>query len=580
MKNVLRTIRIQGLFLFLITWAWANQAQTLSFNWANRTGSTGNEHSNSSCLDKAGNIYTTGYFEYTVDFDPGPATYNLTATNWDIFVSKYDPSGKFIWAKKMGGSLADEGRSICADTFGNIYITGRFADSADLDPGPGVFPLFNTFDMFDAFVLKLDTAGNFIWAKQFRQTTYNFYNEIIPYSIRCGDDGSVYTCGHFGETYDFDPGPDSVRYSAGRYDIYVVKLDASGNLAWAKSSGGAFYDIPYDLDLDVWGNVYTTGYFQDVVDFDPGPGVYSLTTGSPSASNAFITKWDNAGNFIWAKQFQSSGSTMGYSVVTDRTGHVYCSGLVNGTADFDPGGGVFNLASFPGSYDGFLSKLDSSGTFNWADIIIRSYQASTNTPNALALDTAANIYATGYFKGTADFDPGADSFKLTSTNNAVFLSRIDSSGKMIWATKMGGSSDAYGNDVHLDAANNIYLSGYFKGTVDFNPGAGTNNLASAGLDDIFLVKLGQSTATGIRQHDLMDQVKLYPNPSTGLFRLDLGSSYDQVRVTVYDQSGRSVFSNLYSQSQWIELNVAQAAGAYLLVVTADEQAGAWKILKH
>ena len=160
------------IFIILLTLAATIlHAQSVNFKWAKQMGGTGADAGGSSVtVDAAGNVYTTGGFGGTADFDPGPGTYNLTsAGTYDMFISKLDSSGNFIWAKQLGGTGADAaGASIAVDADGNVYTTGGFVGTADFDPGPGVFTLsaIGNFRTKASFVLKLDADGNFIWAKQ------------------------------------------------------------------------------------------------------------------------------------------------------------------------------------------------------------------------------------------------------------------------------------------------------------------------------------------------------------------------------------------------------------------------------
>src|SRR5690606_26678071 len=103
----------------------------------------------------------------TVDFDPGNGVFNLTSADFeDIFISKLDANGNFVWAKRIGGTGSDFGYAISIDNNGNIYTTGAFMGTADFDPGTGSYTMSSS-GFFDAFILKLDANGNFVWAKQF-----------------------------------------------------------------------------------------------------------------------------------------------------------------------------------------------------------------------------------------------------------------------------------------------------------------------------------------------------------------------------------------------------------------------------
>ena len=134
-----------------------------SFQWAKSMGGTDDDESNSIAVDGSGNIYTTGFFTSTADFDPGPETFNLTSTGQeDFFISKLDSSGNFIWAKSIGGTDDDESHSIVVDGSGNVYTTGGFWGTIDFDPGDEIFNLTSA-GWEDIFVYKL---GGATWVKK------------------------------------------------------------------------------------------------------------------------------------------------------------------------------------------------------------------------------------------------------------------------------------------------------------------------------------------------------------------------------------------------------------------------------
>ena len=121
-------------------------------------------------VDGDGNAYSTGSYSSlsSSDFDPGPDVVNLpTAGNADIYIQKLDSNGNFLWANSLGTPIyIDEGVDIVTDDSGNVYITGVFSDTMDFDPGPGTFEIVsNSPGHSDVFILKLDSSGNFVWAK-------------------------------------------------------------------------------------------------------------------------------------------------------------------------------------------------------------------------------------------------------------------------------------------------------------------------------------------------------------------------------------------------------------------------------
>ncbi len=500
------------------------------FEWARSFGGTGWDQGKSITVDNSGNIYTTGDFGATADFDPGIDTANLTsAGNNDVFVQKMDASGNFLWTKSFRGNEYDYGYSICTDASGNIYTTGSFGGYTDFDPGAGVYGLYAVaFD--NIFIQKMDSAGNFIWAKSFGNINSN-----MGHSITVDTSGNVYTTGYYMGTVDFDPGSGTTYLSAGsNYAAFVLKMNASGNFIWAKSFGGtgsSTYVRGCSLTVDASGNVYTSGYVWGTADFDPGSGVYNLT--SAGNNDIFIQKMDASGNFLWAKSFGSNEEyEVGYSIGTDADGNVYTTGGFNGTVDFDPGPGVYSLTP-AGHGDIFVQKMDALGNFLWA----KSFGGiSDDHGNSIKIDASGNVFTTGIFYGTADFDPGPCVYSLTSAGSyGVFVQKMDSAGNFLWAKSFSGAGTDEGFSITVDASGNIYTTGYFYNTVDFDPGTGTCNLSSAGWSDIYVQKMipcfittGTDEITACNNFTWIDGTTYTSSNNTATYTLNNGMGCDSV----------------------------------------------------
>jgi hypothetical protein len=467
------------------------KAQNLDFAWAKAMGGTNSDGGSSMTIDASGNIYTTGYFRGTVDFDPGVGVLNLTSVfgSADIFVCKLDVLGNLIWAKAIGGSDLDNSTDIAIDALGNIYITGTFRNSADFDPSAAIFQLSSVGGTTDTFVCKLDASGNFVWAKAMGGTT----NQDGGFGIAVDVSGNVYTTGYFANTVDFDPGTGTQNISsvAETSDIFVSKLDASGNFVWVKTMGGSDSDSGGNIATDVLGNIYISGVFAGTVDFDPNAGVQNLSSVSATL-DVFISKLDASGNFIWAKSMGGSNGDSCSDMTIDAAGNVYTTGDFYNTCDFDPGVGTLNITS-AGSTDIFISKLNSSGNFVWAKAL---GGINTDRGNSIAVDASGNVYTTGYFGGVADFDPNTGIQNLTSIGNFdIFISKLDVTGNFVSAKSIGGTGNDQSNGLAIDGLGNIYTTGFFNNTVDFDPNAGVQNFTSAGNSDIFVTKYTQCSTT-------------------------------------------------------------------------------------
>jgi hypothetical protein len=452
------------------------------FEWAKSMGGADLQEGHAIAVDDDKNVYTAGYFRGTTDFDPGAGIFNLTsAGNNDVFISKLDASGNFVWAKQLGGTGFDECYSIQIDPNGNIYTIGRFEGTADFDPGVGVFNLTSA-GSFDVFISKLDASGNFVWAKQFAGSS-----AAEGFRISIDAIGSVYATGRFQGTVDFDPGPGVTNLSsAGVFDAFITKLDSFGDFIWAKRLGGVNSEEGYSIALDNSGNIFTTGVFEGTVDFDPGAAVFNLS--SVGSSDIFILKLDSFGDFVWAKTMGGSGTDIARSIAIDNNGNVLTTGSFTNTADFDPGPGVSNLSS-SGSFDVFISKLDAFGNFVWANKIGGTAAVQGFS---IAADPSGNVYTTGDFSGSVV----GGSFGYSSIGMSdIFISRLDAAGNFDWLQRIGGGSIDKGYAIAVDEDLSVYTTGYFRLGADFNPGSGTFNLSSAGAEDIFVHKMSQCINT-------------------------------------------------------------------------------------
>lgn len=183
-------------------------------------------------VDGSGNVYTTGCFEDTVDFDPGSGTANRTSNgNSDIFVHKMDGDGNFMWARRMGedddNQGFDYGLGVAVDASGDVYTTGKYSGSIDIDPGAGTSTLPYGGGIF---VQKLDSDGIFVWGK-------GILGGFIDAGVEVFVDasGNVLVTGYFSRTVDFDSGPDTANLTAAtsgstsgvESDIFVLKIGFS-----------------------------------------------------------------------------------------------------------------------------------------------------------------------------------------------------------------------------------------------------------------------------------------------------------------------------------------------------------------
>ncbi len=383
----------------------------------------------------------------------------------------------YNYAFKFGDAALQQARAVAHDALGNVYVGGDFAGVIDLDPGPGTSSF--TAVSGDGFLVKLSPTGTYIWGFVISGTGA----EGIT-GISVDNSNNVFITGSFGSTADFDPSVAVTNLiNSGSQDAFVAKYNSAGAFQWAFKMGAANYDIGYKITNDQLGNVLVAGDFQNTVDFDPSAGTATLTT---LAGDAFLAKYNTSGNYIWALSVGSSTSTSeGWCVATDLSNNVFLSGQFMGTKDFDPSISTFTLTSY-GSRDGYLAKYNSTGNFQWA---LSLGSNNSDYASCVQTDNLGNAFLSGSFQNTVDFDPSIANYTLTAFgSDDIYLAKYSPSGSFIFANKIGGTNVDFTRALDIDAANNVFLTGYFRGTADFDPSISTATITALGFNDMFVGK--------------------------------------------------------------------------------------------
>jgi hypothetical protein len=475
-----------------------NPAAT-AYGWAKTWGGNASgAQANHIVADAWGNLYVTGEYTGTVAFNPAGGASHTSNGAQDAFLSKFASDGAFQWVKTWGGTGRDVSTGIVVDSTGNVYVSGHFQYTVDFNPSGGASHASNAGGMNNIFFSKFISDGTFQWVKTWGPSD----GGAESYSIAMDGSDHVYVVGDFtGSSCDFNPWgshdvhnnhpPDPASPYGRLFDAYLSKFDSSGNFIWAKTWGGEGYDDGPGVAVDSLGNVYVGGmYASQTINFDPAGGNGGL--GHPAHDSgivvdAFLSKFASDGTFQWVRTWGGQGvDDVAQAVAVDRSNNVFVGGRFGCTnCDFNPGG-TADIHSSNGDLDAFVSKFDSSGNFQWAKT-----WGSTGWDSAggLTTDGLYNVYATGIFLNTVDFDPGSGVDNHTSNGKRdAFLSKFDAAGNFQEAATWGGSGDDGGNKLARDAAGNVYVAGWFQGSVDFDPGAGVDNRTAIGVNDAFFSK--------------------------------------------------------------------------------------------
>ncbi|BBK33102.1 hemolysin type calcium-binding protein [Stella humosa] len=388
--------------------------------------STESGYGDAIAINDAGEVFVTGEFSGSADFDESGATASLELSEKGVFLLKYGTDGSLLWAVSNDGSAAPGvvfPTALAADAAGGVYLSGRFGFSGavDFDPGLGT---------------ALLTPGD----------------------------------------------------ELGDYDFFLARYDAAGELLWVTGPGASTEsEAANAIALDATGNVFIAGHFEETVDFDPGPGT-SILTATTDELWPFLAKYGSDGDFLWVTSFDPAAAGYGgfEAAAVDATGNAYVTGTFRGTIDFDPGAGSAELVAVDNQP--FVAKYDTAGNFVWVRSFDLASSA-TGTGTALAVDENGDIVIAGQFYGTMDFDAAAGVDQRVATDTDYFLAKYDAAGSLLWVTTPDSSeNDERDPSIAIDATGRILMTGRLVDSADFDAGPGLAVVDAGNREDFYLAE--------------------------------------------------------------------------------------------
>ncbi|MBI3193461.1 MAG: hypothetical protein HYZ34_03215, partial [Ignavibacteriae bacterium] len=463
---------IINLFILTLLSVTLLSSQTPYWHWAKRAGGTLNEKGNSIAVDEQGNSHVIGNFT-SAEITLGSTTFpNVSGFDEysDLFLVKYDPSGNVVWATTAGGTDDEYGYGIAVDASGNSFVTGTF-NSPTLTFGSTTLTRNGDFDIF---IAKYDANGNAVWATGAGGTGGDEGKKIAVDAS-----GNSYVTGRFtSPTLTFGS---TTLTNNGLGDIFIVKYDANGNVAWASSAGGTSRDYGEGVAVGASGKISLAGYFTS-----PTITIGSITlsnTTSDDNDDIFVVQYDTNGSVQWAASAGGIGFDRASDISLDDSGNSYVTGTFENS---DITFGTFTLTNL-GFNDIFVVKYGSAGNVVWA----RSAGGTGGEyGTCISTDASGNSYVGGYFKSsTLTFDTTALS---NNGGGDIFLANYDVSGNTVWATSVGGIANEYAYGIFVDASGNSFVTGEFSSdTLIFD----SDTLIENGYDDFFVAKFGPPSAS-------------------------------------------------------------------------------------
>ncbi|MFV5685344.1 T9SS type B sorting domain-containing protein [Flavobacterium sp. GB2R13] len=473
----------QLLLLFSLLTSFIGKAQ--DFIWASSTNyeaGYGYNDIRSIVTDSQGNIYSTGYFGGTVDFDPSANNFNLTASPTSIgftngFILKLDKDKNFLWVKQIKSNWADGGRSIILDKNENVIITG-LATGLQIDLNPdevGQYKINNPTGNPGSYIIKLDSDGNFVFG--------NYYAEAYAEESTLDNNNNIITTGVVGRTsVDFDAGTGVYNLNNNSEDIFILKNNSNGGFIWAKNIGGSRYDYPNGIVCDNFNNIIITGIFETNISF-------LNKTYTSNGNCGFICKIQPDGQNLWFRQLGDSGGSGGdKSIKIDRANNIYFGTSFSSMyRPFIPNFDNINLTFTSDSIDSILFKLNQEGNYIWHNFI---YGSEWQHLGSLAFDKNENLYVTANVAGETFINNSCNKVfpnENTQISKESLLLKFDNSGNFINFKNIINLA----RSLQIDFENNILIGGPFLSQVDFDPSPKSTYFLHSFYSDGYILKLSE-----------------------------------------------------------------------------------------
>lgn len=424
----------------------------------------------------SGNILIVGTFNGTIDLDPDTGVVSKTSFGSnDIAMAMYDSLGNYLWGHQFGSSNAESAYAFAVDDTGNIYMGANIRGNTDFDPDTGT-AMFYSSTYFEAVIVKFSPNGQFLWGKQINGSVGSNVNQI-----ELDEQNNLHIMGRFNGNIDFSTATGMISLSSsGNVDSYFAKLDPSGNTIWAHKIGGFYNDFINKIAVSDDGTIYVAGSFNSSCDFDPSPNTYNLS--SSGKNDIFLAKYSPSGSLIWAHKAGSSEHDNGSSVNVDPDGNVVLFATFNHTVDFRLGSGSFNLTS-QGISDIAVAKYTPSGNLMW---VKQFGNADYDWVTGSDIGPNGAIYFCGYFSDSLDLDPSsAVNLAISKGQYDGYLNKLDENGNYVWGKRFGGTSYDYCFFLSIPTINDVFVSGTFNLTADFDFDPKDTLVSTAGYDAYF-----------------------------------------------------------------------------------------------
>ena len=388
----------------------------------------------------------------------------VTAGTSPGYVAKYSSLGVVQWVSTLRGTVATV-RGLATDTTANVLAAGQYIGSMAIYNSSGTLDrtLTNASTSFSGFIIKYTGDGGISWAAQISAGSST--NTWVQ-SIATDSSGSVFVAGYYSSgtltLYNTGGGVGATLTSIGGNDAYVAKYSSAGTVLWAARIASTASDQGNAVATDSSGSVFVTGIYNAAVTLYNTGGGIGATLALAGSFSCFIAKYSSAGTVLWAAHI---GTANGNALATDSSGSVFVTGQYNAAMTlFNTGGTPGATLGFVGGSDIFLAKYSSAGTVTWAAQIAGT-TTSADVGYGVATDASGSVFVTGFYVGALTLynaNLGIGATLGSVLNNDAFVAKYSSAGAVLWAARIAGTGQDYGNALATDSIGNVFVFGAYS----------------------------------------------------------------------------------------------------------------------
>lgn len=423
-----------------------------SQQWGNCTISQFTNEANDVEINNNNESYTAGYITGETAFSPANTVLSAQG-NGDIYIAKYAPSGVLIWQRTFGGSYSDRAIDLAIGDDQNIVVTGQFFGTVTF----GSIVLNSSANSKDIFIVKLDPAGNVLWARsEGGNLAENAYGITVDHQnnvILTGQFQGMSTIGPNTFTSAIDP-----NTNLPSFDFFISKYNSNGNPLWSLNGSAEYEDRGLAVAVDHQNNIFFTGQFSKTLTFA------SNTYPNLGYNIGFLCKLNTSGQLQFLNQLKA-GMTNPYDLEINSDNEVIITGDFLGNLNYYDSAGMHSIQN-PYDRQIFVLKTSNGGNYIW------NYTLGSNnelSARSISMDPHKDIFITGFFK--------CDLSQIQDTANALFnsvgykdpyLLKLNHSGQFQYIKQFGGKMDDEGHGVAIRENDKPIICGSFTKDLNFS----------------------------------------------------------------------------------------------------------------